>query len=121
MQSSSEDKAEILDQLFAVIEARRVERPSGSYVVSLLDGGVEAIEAKVLEEAQEVVDAALNESDEAVAHEAADLLFHLWVLLAARGISMAAIQALFELVQTQQDIIEEQGVRLERLEGLLAD
>jgi phosphoribosyl-ATP pyrophosphohydrolase len=91
MASPSEDKAEILERLFAIIEARRDARPEGSYVVSLLDGGVPAIESKVLEEAQELVDAARSESDEAVAHEAADLIFHLWVLLAARGITPSAV------------------------------
>ena len=93
MQSSREETAVILDRLFAVIEARRAERPSGSYVVRLLDGGLEAIEAKVREEAQEVIDAARDETDEAVAHEAADLLFHLWVLLASRGVPPAAVYA----------------------------
>ena len=93
MQPSRDEKAAILDQLFEVIEARRRDRPAGSYVVQLLDGGVEAIEAKVREEAEEVVCAARDESDEAVAHEAADLLFHLWVLLAARNVEPSAVYA----------------------------
>lgn len=83
---SIEYTATILDQLFEVIRSRRAERPPGSYVVSLLDGGWEAIEAKVREEAGEVVAAAKDESDAALAHEAADLLFHLWVLLASRDV-----------------------------------
>jgi phosphoribosyl-ATP pyrophosphohydrolase len=76
----------ILDRLYAVIASRRDERPTGSYVVRLLDGGAEAIGAKVLEEAQEVVDAARDESDEALAAEVADLVFHSWVALASRGV-----------------------------------
>jgi phosphoribosyl-ATP pyrophosphohydrolase len=91
MQSPGDDTAEILDRLFRVIETRRIERPDGSYVVRLLDGGVEAIGSKVLEEAQEVVDAARGEGDEALAHEAADLLFHLWVQLADRGVRPSAV------------------------------
>ena len=90
-QPPTADSAVILDRLFEVIIARRDERPEGSYVVGLLDGGWEAIEAKVREEAQEVVEAARDESDAAVAHEAADLLFHLWVLLASRGLSPEAV------------------------------
>ncbi|MAG29885.1 MAG: phosphoribosyl-ATP diphosphatase [Deltaproteobacteria bacterium] len=86
MSSASDDDARILDRLFEIVTARRDERPEGSYVVSLLDGGWEAIASKVREEAEEVVVAAQQEEDEAVAHEAADLVFHLWVLLASRGI-----------------------------------
>jgi phosphoribosyl-ATP pyrophosphohydrolase len=88
--------ASVLDRLFDVVLARRDERPDGSYVVSLLDGGWEAIEAKVREEAQEVVDAARDESDEALAHEAADLIFHLWVMLASRGLGPDAVYAELE-------------------------
>lgn len=78
--------SQVLDRLFEVIERRRAERPSGSYVVSLLDGGLPAITDKLREEADEVVRAALGESDEALVREVADLIFHVFVLLAARGI-----------------------------------
>ncbi len=90
---SIDGTATILDQLFEVIRSRRAERPPGSYVVSLLDGGWEAIEAKVREEAGEVVAAAKGESDQALAHEAADLLFHLWVMLASRGVEPSDVYA----------------------------
>jgi phosphoribosyl-ATP pyrophosphohydrolase len=88
--------ATVLDRLFEVVVARRDERPEGSYVVRLLDGGWQAIEAKLREEAQEVVDAARDESDEALAHEAADLIFHLWVMLASRGLEPSAVYAELE-------------------------
>ncbi len=88
--------ASVLDRLFEVVAARRDERPEGSYVVRLLDGGWQAIEAKLREEAQEVVDAARDESDEALAHEAADLIFHLWVMLASRGLEPSAVYAELE-------------------------
>ena len=81
----------VLDRLFEVIERRRDERPSGSYVVSLLDGGLPTISEKVREEADEVVRAAGGESDEALAHEVADLVFHVFVLLAARRVEPSAI------------------------------
>ncbi|MBB84542.1 MAG: phosphoribosyl-ATP diphosphatase [Deltaproteobacteria bacterium] len=83
---SSDASAEILERLYEVVVARRDERPEGSYVVQLLDGGWSAIGAKIREEAGEVVEAGTNESDSAVAHEAADLIFHLWVGLAARDV-----------------------------------
>jgi len=82
--------SQVLDRLFEVIERRRDERPSGSYVVSLLEGGIPAIGAKVLEEAEEVVRAAREEGDEAVAREVADLIFHVFVLIAARGLDPQA-------------------------------
>ncbi len=78
----------ILDQLCAVIRSRRQERPANSYVVSLLDGGPNAAGAKVIEEAAELVAA---ESAGDVAHEAADLLFHMLVLLEARQVDAVAI------------------------------
>ena len=90
---ANEASAEILERLYDVVVARRNERPSGSYVVQLLDGGWEAIGAKIREEAGEVIDAGQSESDEAVAHEAADLLFHLWVGLAARDVDPKAVFA----------------------------
>jgi len=90
--SSVQDEAElILDRLYEIVSARRDQRPDGSYVVSLLDGGWEAISAKVREEAEEVVLAARDESDAALAHEVADLIFHVWVLMASRDVEPASI------------------------------
>ena len=68
---------------------RRRLRPSGSYTVELLDDPPR-IGDKLREEAEEVSRAAGSESEERVAEEAADLLYHLDVLLASRGISIAA-------------------------------
>ena len=74
-------RAEILDRLYGVIVERKREQPEGSYVVSLLDSGLPAIAGKILE-VEELIEAA-GEGDPAhTAHEAADLLFHVWVLLA---------------------------------------
>ena len=77
---------QILNRLYEIIMSRRDARPEGSYVVSLFDGGWELMAAKVREEAEEVVQAAKDESDEALTHEVSDLLFHVWVLMASRGI-----------------------------------
>lgn len=87
MTSHSDDRSKILDRLFEIVLARRDERPDKSYVVDLLDGGWAAIAEKVREEAEEVVVAARDESDEALTHEVADLLFHVWVLMASRDVS----------------------------------
>lgn len=79
-------RADVLDRLFDVIESRSRERPVGSYVVQLLDGGVEAIAAKVREESAEVIDAAGTGDAAHTASEVADLLFHTWVLMASSGV-----------------------------------
>ena len=60
--------------------------------MKLLDGGVGACAQKVGEEAVELVRAALSESDERVAEEAADLVYHLYVLLASRGVDLTAVE-----------------------------
>jgi phosphoribosyl-ATP pyrophosphohydrolase/phosphoribosyl-AMP cyclohydrolase len=80
---------EALPALERVLRSRAAERPSGSYTVKLLDDPA-LIGEKVEEEAEEVVRAAREESDERVAEEAADLLYHLSVLLASREVPQAA-------------------------------
>jgi phosphoribosyl-ATP pyrophosphohydrolase/phosphoribosyl-AMP cyclohydrolase len=77
---------EALAALERTIVQRRAERPAGSYTAELLDDP-ERIGEKVREEADEVARAAGEEADERVAAEAADVLYHLAVLLASRGLS----------------------------------
>jgi phosphoribosyl-ATP pyrophosphohydrolase/phosphoribosyl-AMP cyclohydrolase len=78
---------EALPALERTVAHRAAERPEGSYTVTLLDDpGL--IGAKVQEEAEEVARAAHEESDERVAEEAADLLYHLTVLLSGRGLTL---------------------------------
>jgi phosphoribosyl-ATP pyrophosphohydrolase/phosphoribosyl-AMP cyclohydrolase len=77
--------------LWRTVSDRSQNRPEGSYTAKLLDEGVPAVARKVGEEAVEVVTAALAESDERVVSEAADLIYHLYVLLAARGLDLAAV------------------------------
>ena len=69
---------------------RAGERPEGSYTVELLDDP-DRISAKVREEADEVARAAAGESEERVAEEAADLLYHLQVLLRSREVPLSAV------------------------------
>lgn len=82
--------AEALATLQRTLRSRAAQRPEGSYTVTLLDDP-KLIGEKVEEEAEEVVRAAREESDERVAEEAADLLYHLSVLLASREVSQAAV------------------------------
>ncbi len=79
---------EALPALERTIAARAQERPEGSYTAALLADPPRAGE-KVTEEAEEVVRAAREESEERVAEEAADVLYHLAVLLRARGLALA--------------------------------
>jgi phosphoribosyl-ATP pyrophosphohydrolase/phosphoribosyl-AMP cyclohydrolase len=81
---------EALVVLERTLRSRAAERPEGSYTVKLLDDP-KLIGEKVEEEAEEVVRAAREEPDERVAEEAADLLYHLSVLLASREVSQAAV------------------------------
>ena len=80
---------EALAALERTLLSRAAERPEGSYTVQLL-GDPKLIGEKVEEEAEEVARAAREESDERVAEEAADLLYHLGVLLASREIPLSA-------------------------------
>jgi phosphoribosyl-ATP pyrophosphohydrolase/phosphoribosyl-AMP cyclohydrolase len=75
---------ETLPALERTLEDRVRERPQGSYTVELLEDPPR-IGAKVMEEAEEVARAAREESDERVDEEAADVLYHLLVLLRSRG------------------------------------
>jgi phosphoribosyl-ATP pyrophosphohydrolase/phosphoribosyl-AMP cyclohydrolase len=78
--------------LWRTISQRALERPAGSYTTELLDAGVGACARMVGEEAVELSVAALDESDERVVEEAADLVYHLYVLLAARGLDVAQVE-----------------------------
>jgi phosphoribosyl-ATP pyrophosphohydrolase/phosphoribosyl-AMP cyclohydrolase len=79
---------ETLPALERTIEQRASARPEGSYTAELLADPAR-IGAKVQEEAEEVARAAREESDERVSEEAADVIYHLAVLLRGRGLSLA--------------------------------
>ncbi|MDH4176576.1 MAG: bifunctional phosphoribosyl-AMP cyclohydrolase/phosphoribosyl-ATP diphosphatase HisIE [Thermoleophilia bacterium] len=78
--------------LWRVVTQRQAERPEGSYVVSLLDAGPGAAAQKVGEEGVEAALAGAAESDERLVSELADLWFHTYVLLAARGLDPTAVE-----------------------------
>jgi len=81
-----------LQRLGQRIALRDVERPEGSYTARLLQQGVRRIAQKVGEEGVETALAAVAQDDAALTSEAADLLFHLMVLLRARGLSLDAVR-----------------------------
>ena len=81
---------EALAQLERTLLARQKQRPEGSYTVELLDDSSLA-GSRVKEEAGEVVKAVNGESEERVAEEGADVIYHLAVLLLSRGVSMAEV------------------------------
>jgi phosphoribosyl-ATP pyrophosphohydrolase/phosphoribosyl-AMP cyclohydrolase len=77
--------------LWRRVAERAKERPQGSYVARLLDEGIAKCAQKLGEEAVEAAVAAVGEDDERLVSELADLWFHSYVLLAARGLDPAAI------------------------------
>ncbi|MDX6513724.1 MAG: phosphoribosyl-AMP cyclohydrolase / phosphoribosyl-ATP pyrophosphohydrolase [Gaiellaceae bacterium] len=78
--------------LWRTVAERAAARPEGSYVVRLLDEGVAACAQKVGEEGVEAALAGAGEDDERLVSELADLWFHSYVLLAARGLDPAAVE-----------------------------
>ena len=83
---------DICDELFAVILDRKMNPSPGSYTVTLLTDIDEALK-KVGEEAIEVVLAGKGQSDERLVSESADLIYHLMVALAARGLTLDDVRA----------------------------
>ena len=81
------------DALFAELSDKAVRRPEGSGTVAELDAGVHAIGKKVIEEAGEVWMAAEHETPERTAEEISQLLYHLQVLMIARGLSLDDVYA----------------------------
>ena len=76
------------ESLWSELSEKAVTRPEGSETVSSLDAGVHSICKKILEEAGEVWLAAEHESDEALAQEISQLIYHLQVLMISRGLSI---------------------------------
>ncbi len=81
------------DELFAELSRKASDRPEGSGTVAALDAGVHSIGKKVVEEAAEVWMAAEHESPQRTAEEISQLLYHLQVLMIARGVSLDDVYA----------------------------
>jgi phosphoribosyl-ATP pyrophosphohydrolase len=81
------------DELFAEITDKAATRPAGSATVAALDAGLHAIGKKVVEEAAEVWMAAEHETPERAAEEISQLLYHVQVLMLARGVRLEDVYA----------------------------
>ncbi len=90
---------DVLERLMAEIHLRAQEMPAGSYTTKLISGGVAKMGAKIVEEAAEVVEAAeqaerdSSQSHDHLVYEACDLIYHLWVLLGSRGITLVQLRS----------------------------
>jgi phosphoribosyl-AMP cyclohydrolase / phosphoribosyl-ATP pyrophosphohydrolase len=83
-----------LAELDALVAQRHTERPQGSYTTKLFEGGIRRMAQKVGEEGVEAALAAVVQDDDELLGEASDLIFHLTVLLRARGLSLSDAAAL---------------------------
>ncbi len=79
------------DQLFEELSGKLASRETGSATVAAIESGVHAIGKKILEEAGEVWLAAEHEGDDALAEEISQLIYHLQVLMLARGLNPSDI------------------------------
>ena len=91
--SATIDGVKTFESLFAELSDKAATRPAGSGTVAALDAGVHTIGKKVVEEAAEVWMAAEHESDDRVASEVSQLLYHVQVLLLARGLTLQDVYA----------------------------
>lgn len=99
-----------LQHLAETIDARATEGDGGrSWTAKLLTRGPDACAAKVAEEGGELADAVRRESDERVASEAADVLYHVFVALRSRGVSLDTVAASLEARQGTSGIDEKAG------------
>jgi len=89
------DTDAVLDELFAVIEDRKERLPEDSYTASLFthEKGQNAVLEKLGEETTELVLAAKDDDREEIAHESADIVYHLLVLLAMKDMDVADLRA----------------------------
>lgn len=95
-----------LDDLETIVRERAAADPAESWTAKLVASGLPRIARKTGEEAVETVVAALTEDDAALAGEAADLLYHLTVLLHVRGVGVADVMAVLEARQGRSGLAE---------------
>jgi phosphoribosyl-ATP pyrophosphohydrolase len=92
--ADGEPTADILDELFAVIEDRKETLPDDSYTASLFthEKGENAVLEKLGEEMTELILAAKDGDEDELAHESADIVYHMLVLLAMHDMSLAELR-----------------------------
>src|SRR5258707_11141360 len=86
------DLGAVLNDLYALIETRKRDRPAGSYTTYLFDQGLDKILKKVGEESSETIIAAKNNDHHALVAESADLFYHLLVLFVQRGLTLDEVR-----------------------------
>ena len=86
------DLGDVLNDLYALVDSRRRNRPEGSYTTYLFDQGLDKILKKVGEESSETIIAAKNQNQGVLAREFSDLLYHLIVLMVERGLTLNEIR-----------------------------
>ena len=87
---------DVLDRLMGQIHERARSLPEGSYTTKLMRGGVAMMGKKIHEEADEVVraaDEAGQEGRDHLVYEACDLIYHLWVMLGSRGVTVEELRS----------------------------
>jgi phosphoribosyl-AMP cyclohydrolase / phosphoribosyl-ATP pyrophosphohydrolase len=94
------DPGAVLNELYALIETRKRDRPAGSYTTYLFDQGLDKILKKVGEEASETIIAAKNKDASLLAGEVSDLVYHLLVLMVERGVTLEQVRE--ELTRRRQ-------------------
>lgn len=102
--------SDTLGRLEATIRARRAATADRSYTRQLIDGGPARCAKKLGEEAVELVIAAVHQDDAALKAEAADLLYHLLVLLEVRGVPLADVLTVLD-ARTAKSGVEEKAAR----------
>lgn len=100
LQTEDEELGVLLATLYELIESRERDRPEGSYTTYLFNHGLDKILKKVGEESAETIIAAKNEDGARLTSEVADLVYHLLVLLVARGVSLDEVRE--ELAQRRK-------------------
>lgn len=100
---------DIFNSLFDVIEERKKSSPDASYVAKLMHRGTEKINSKIMEEAEEVCDAALENDKEHLVYEICDLLFHTFVMASYKEITIDEIKKEFERRFGTSGLVEKAG------------
>lgn len=100
---SRAERLAFLGQLESIIATRLTERPPGSYTTALLEQGLGRVAQKIGEEGVELALAAVTQTEQEILGEAADLLFHMLLLLKAKGLSLADVAGTLQARNKRQD------------------
>jgi phosphoribosyl-ATP pyrophosphohydrolase len=98
--------SDVLDRLMEQIHQRIQDMPAGSYTTKLVNGGVPAIAAKIREEANELIEAADEDDRKHFIYEACDLIYHTWVLLGLKQVTVDELRAELERREGTSGIAE---------------